>query len=106
MKRVLTKDLRSLEPTTTKNELGAKARTHFQLACCGTCSSKLRLAAPYSPHSFRATGITNFLENDGALEAAQRIIGHVDAVTQQTAAPSIRLRHLPPSDHSVLRIQI
>jgi len=24
-------------------------------------------------HSFRATGITNFLENDGTLEAAQRI---------------------------------
>jgi integrase len=27
----------------------------------------------HSPHSFRATGITNFLENDGTLEAAQRI---------------------------------
>jgi hypothetical protein len=31
--------------------------------------------AHYSPHSFRATGITNFLENDGTLEAAQRIAG-------------------------------
>jgi integrase len=31
------------------------------------------LPAHYSPHSFRATGITNFLENDGTLEAAQRI---------------------------------
>src|SRR5438132_3937880 len=30
------------------------------------------LPAHYSPHSFRATGITNFLENDGTLEAAQR----------------------------------
>jgi predicted nucleic acid-binding protein len=29
------------------------------------------LPAHYSPHSFRATGITNFLENDGTLEAAQ-----------------------------------
>jgi hypothetical protein len=28
------------------------------------------LPAHYSPHSFRATGITNFLENDGTLEAA------------------------------------
>jgi len=33
------------------------------------------LPAHYSPHSFRATGITNFLENDGTLEAAQRIAG-------------------------------
>ena len=29
-------------------------------------------------HSFRATGITNFLENDGTLEFAQRIAGHAD----------------------------
>src|SRR5271157_6030032 len=35
----------------------------------------------YSPHSFRATGITNFLENDGTLEAAQRIAGHADSRT-------------------------
>jgi len=34
------------------------------------------LPAHYSPHSFRATRITNFLENDGTLEAAQRIAGH------------------------------
>jgi hypothetical protein len=35
----------------------------------------------YSLHSFRATGITNFLENDGTLEAAQRIAGHADSRT-------------------------
>jgi integrase/recombinase XerD len=56
----------------------------------------------YSPHSFRATAITNFgcwgateqnaelrilfrnthfLENDGTLEAAQRIAGHADSRT-------------------------
>jgi integrase len=35
----------------------------------------------YSPHSFRSTGITNFLENDGTLEAAQRIAGHADSRT-------------------------
>jgi integrase/recombinase XerD len=29
----------------------------------------------FSPHSFRATGITNFLENGGTLEVAQRIAG-------------------------------
>jgi site-specific recombinase XerC len=39
------------------------------------------LPAHYSPHSFRATGITNFLENDGTLEAAQRIAGHADSRT-------------------------
>jgi hypothetical protein len=30
---------------------------------------------------FRATGITNFLENDGTLEAAQCIAGHADSRT-------------------------
>jgi integrase/recombinase XerD len=39
------------------------------------------LPAHYSPHSFRATGITNVLENDGTLEAAQRIAGHADSRT-------------------------
>jgi site-specific recombinase XerC len=39
------------------------------------------LPAHYSPHSFRATGITNFLKNDGTLEAAQRIAGHADSRT-------------------------
>jgi integrase len=39
------------------------------------------LPAHYSPHSFRATGITNFLENDGTLEAAQRIADHADSRT-------------------------
>jgi integrase/recombinase XerD len=39
------------------------------------------LPAHYSPHSFRATGMTNFLENDGTLQAAQRIAGHADSRT-------------------------
>ena len=39
------------------------------------------LPGHYSPHSFRATGITNFLENDGTLEAARRIAGHADSRT-------------------------
>ena len=39
------------------------------------------LPAHYSPHSFRATCITNSLENDGTLEAAQRIAGHTDSRT-------------------------
>jgi integrase/recombinase XerD len=32
----------------------------------------------YSTHSFRATGVTNFLQNGGSLEIAQRIAGHAD----------------------------
>jgi site-specific recombinase XerD len=39
------------------------------------------LPAHYSPHSFRATGIANFLENDGTLEAAHRIASHADSRT-------------------------
>ena len=33
----------------------------------------------YSKHSFRAAGITNFLENGGILEVVQRIAGHADS---------------------------
>jgi len=44
-------------------------------------SARQGLSAQYSPHSFRATAITNFLENDGTLEAAQRIAGHADSRT-------------------------
>jgi integrase len=39
------------------------------------------LSAHYSAHSFRATAITNSLENDGTLEAAQRVAGHADSRT-------------------------
>jgi len=39
------------------------------------------LPARYSRHSFLATGIRNFMENDGTLEAAQRIAGHADSRT-------------------------
>jgi integrase/recombinase XerD len=39
------------------------------------------LSDVFSPHSFRATGITNFLENGGTLEVAQRIAGHADSRT-------------------------
>jgi integrase/recombinase XerD len=39
------------------------------------------LSHAFSPHSFRTTGITNFLENGGTLEVAQRIAGHADSRT-------------------------
>ena len=42
------------------------------------------LPAHYSPHTFRAIGITNFLENDGTLEAAQRIAGHARQPNHET----------------------
>jgi integrase len=42
------------------------------------------LPAHYSPHSFRVTGITNLLENDGTLQAAQRIAGHADSRTRNS----------------------
>jgi integrase/recombinase XerD len=51
------------------------------------------LPAHYSPHSFRATGITNFLENDGTLEAAQRI-------ASRDLSPSYRLHAPPPSNYA------
>jgi integrase/recombinase XerD len=58
------------------------------------------LPAHYSPHSFRATGITNFLENDGTLEAAQRIAGHADSRTtkllrEKQNVESITLKSAP-----------
>jgi integrase/recombinase XerD len=41
------------------------------------------IVGDYSPHSFRATGITNYLENGGTLEVAQRITGHADSRTKK-----------------------
>jgi integrase/recombinase XerD len=39
------------------------------------------LSSLFSCHSFRATGITTFLENGGQLETAQNIAGHADSRT-------------------------
>ena len=39
------------------------------------------LPSLFSNHSFRATGITTFLENGGLLETAQNIAGHADSRT-------------------------
>jgi hypothetical protein len=49
------------------------------------------LPAHYSPHSFRATGITNFLENDGTLEAAQRIAAMPIAGLQNSLTAAARM---------------
>ncbi len=37
------------------------------------------IVGDYSRHSFRAAGITNYLENGGTLEVAQRIAGYADS---------------------------
>jgi len=42
---------------------------------------KAGIAAKIGCHTFRATGITNFLERGGALEEAQKIAAHSDTST-------------------------
>src|SRR6201981_2159384 len=46
------------------------------------------LPAHYSPHSFRATGITNFLENDGTLPAMPRTLRDIVLCRLQTVQGS------------------
>jgi integrase len=46
------------------------------------------LSDAFSPHSFMATGITNFLENGGTLEVDQRIAGHADSRTTKLYDPT------------------
>jgi integrase len=52
---------------------------------CLADDSAQRLAAglrtKVSPHSFRATGITTYLQNGGKLEIAQRMAGHESSRT-------------------------
>jgi site-specific recombinase XerD len=44
---------------------------------------KIGLAGDFGCHTFRGTGITNFLENGGTLETAARIAGHASTKTTQ-----------------------
>ncbi len=44
-------------------------------------TARLDLPPLYGCHSFRATGITQFLENGGTLEKAQKIAGHASPET-------------------------
>jgi site-specific recombinase XerD len=43
--------------------------------------AKAGISVGYSPHSFRATGLTRFLEEGGTLEGAQNIADHADSRT-------------------------
>ena len=51
----------------------------------------VRFPAHYSPHSFLATGITNFLENDGTLKPPSRT-PHSESLTEVRADPSFPAR--------------
>jgi site-specific recombinase XerD len=44
-------------------------------------AAKAGISRKISPHSFRATGITIYLDNGGLLEHAQEIAGHADPRT-------------------------
>jgi site-specific recombinase XerD len=73
-----------LFPTTRGNsrELGSRSMTRIDAARM----LKRRLAqagivGTYSPHSFRASGLTRFLEEGGTLEGAQNIADHADSRT-------------------------
>jgi integrase len=90
--RRLVQILSENEPVTANHFFGLTERAiddrAFPPVVCTDAADMLKrrlkqagLPAHYSPHSFRATGITNFLENDGTLEAAQRIAGHADSRT-------------------------
>jgi integrase/recombinase XerD len=72
--------------------LGKTGKLSRRPLVCTDAADMLKQAgspAHYSPHSFRVTGITNFLENDGTLEAAQRIASHADS---RTTKPTIGVR--------------
>jgi site-specific recombinase XerD len=63
-------------------ELGTRATTRIDAA--RMLKRRLKEAGlpdAFSPHPFRATAITNYLENRGTLEVAQRIAGHADSRT-------------------------
>src|SRR5258708_11228160 len=47
---------------------------------------KIGMVGEYSNHSFRATGITRFLEEGGTLEAAQHMADHADSRNTTAAA--------------------
>jgi len=55
--------------------------SHIPSLCARLRIKKIGMVGEYSPHSFRATGITRFLEEGGTLEAAQHVADHADSRT-------------------------
>jgi site-specific recombinase XerD len=84
-----------LFPTTLgkSRELGSRPLTRFDGA--NLLKRHLRdagIVGDYSPHSFRATGITNYLENGGTLEVAQRIADHTLTTAQPNSTTAVDRR--------------
>ncbi len=73
-----------LFPTTRGNsrELGGRPMTRIDAArMLKRRLAKAGIVGSYSPHSFRTTGLTRFLEEGGTLEGAQNIADHADSRT-------------------------
>jgi integrase/recombinase XerD len=73
-----------LFPTTLgkTRKLGARPMTRIDAArMLKRLLAKAGISVGYSPHSFRATGLTRFLEEGGTLEGAQNIADHADSRT-------------------------
>ena len=73
-----------LFPTTRGNsrELGSRPMTRIDAArMLKRLLAQAGIVGSYSPHSFRATGLTRFLEEGGTLEGAQNIADHADSRT-------------------------
>jgi integrase/recombinase XerD len=73
-----------LFPTTLgkTRKLGTRPMTRIDAArMLKRCLAKGGIVGAYSPHSFRATGLTRFLEEGGTLEGAQNIADHADSRT-------------------------
>ncbi len=65
-----------------KGELGAKALSrHDAYRMIRRRAQAAGIRSKIGCHSFRATGITTYLKNDGRLEIAQQMAGHVSART-------------------------
>ena len=58
----------------------------------------------YSCYSFRATGITSYLENGGDLEKAQYIAGHADSLTTKLYNQRARKPHWKTSSGSAISL--
>ena len=71
---------RELEKPIPTSQIGMQS-TWCASSCLNRQLGPLVRAAAFRRISFRGTGITNFLENDGTLEAAQRIAGHAETRT-------------------------
>jgi integrase len=83
-------DFENGRPEATRWGLGIRLRFLktfvFESTLFGLLKRRLkdaRISREYPMHSFRTTGITNFLKHEGTLEAAQRIAGHADSRTTE-----------------------